>query len=187
MESVEEQHERLQYLNKSRLAPTPIFMETDVISSKNVLPEKLIPIRIQVTVDMQHFEDAFLWNVNEKRITPEWFAYALCEDLNLPVAFHAPISASMRAQIEQGRAELDKQEKLLEQQQHLSSARQLSSSSHSQSQLQSSSSPSSQSSAPHLVVIKLNLTMNGVSLQDKIAWDPENPSNSPEVITLHQS
>lgn len=48
------------------------------------LPEVLVPIRLDLENDGLKVRDTFLWNKNEKLITPEKFAEILCDDLDLP-------------------------------------------------------------------------------------------------------
>jgi len=45
------------------------------------IPAKLIPIALDVDVEGIHIRDEFVWNANEKLITPEDFATVLVQDL----------------------------------------------------------------------------------------------------------
>ncbi|VVT44372.1 uncharacterized protein SAPINGB_P000394 [Magnusiomyces paraingens] len=48
--------------------------------------EVLVPIRLNLEYDNFRISDCFLWNLNEKVLTPEMFAISLCQDLELPIA-----------------------------------------------------------------------------------------------------
>ena len=43
--------------------------------------EVLVPIRIDMELEGQKLRDCFVWNRNERLITPEAFAEAMCDDL----------------------------------------------------------------------------------------------------------
>lgn len=47
--------------------------------------EVLVPIRLNLEYESFRITDCFLWNLNEKVLTPEMFALSLCYDLDLPV------------------------------------------------------------------------------------------------------
>lgn len=49
------------------------------------LDEVLVPIRLSLEHDNFRISDFFLWNLNEKVLTPEMFAVSLCQDLDLPI------------------------------------------------------------------------------------------------------
>lgn len=49
------------------------------------LDEVLVPIRLNLEHENFRISDFFLWNLNEKVLTPEMFAVALCQDLDLPI------------------------------------------------------------------------------------------------------
>lgn len=49
------------------------------------LDEVLVPIRLNLEYDNFRISDFFLWNLNEKVLTPEMFAITLCQDLDLPI------------------------------------------------------------------------------------------------------
>ena len=78
-------------------------------------PEVLVPIRIDMELEgittifsiityirdfLGHkLRDCFVWNRNERLISPESFAEAMCDDLRVPPGlFVRPISDAIRAQ-----------------------------------------------------------------------------------------
>ncbi|KAJ1726195.1 Chromatin structure remodeling complex protein sfh1 [Coemansia biformis] len=48
--------------------------------------EALVPIRLELEVGDYRMHDAFVWNANERVVTPEQFAAIYCADLALPAA-----------------------------------------------------------------------------------------------------
>lgn len=61
----------------------------------------LVPIRLDMEVDSIKLRDVFCYNKNEKIITPDMVAEAICEDLDLPISTFLPaISQSIHQQIE---------------------------------------------------------------------------------------
>ncbi|KAH8928229.1 SNF5-domain-containing protein [Atractiella rhizophila] len=62
----------------------------------------LIPITLELTTEHHRISDAFMWNLNEKLITPETFAQIFCKDLDIPLQPHADlVSNSIKSQIEE--------------------------------------------------------------------------------------
>lgn len=55
--------------------------------------EVLVPIRLNLEYSNFRISDFFLWNLNEKVLTPEMFAVALCHDLDLPID-HAALGSA---------------------------------------------------------------------------------------------
>ncbi|KAJ2155897.1 Chromatin structure remodeling complex protein sfh1, partial [Coemansia sp. RSA 552] len=51
--------------------------------------EALVPIRLELEVGDFRLHDAFVWNANERVITPEQFAAIYCADLSLPAGGRA--------------------------------------------------------------------------------------------------
>jgi len=82
-----------------KFAGAPLFMDLDAVTLKTMPPENLVPISIVIEADGIRLQDAFLWNLAERRITPEWFAGALCEDERLPASFAPLIAQSIREQL----------------------------------------------------------------------------------------
>jgi hypothetical protein len=63
--------------------------------------EILVPIRIDLDVEGQRFRDTFLWNLNEKTLTLEFFAENLCRDRNIESkSLTMQIAQSIRQQLE---------------------------------------------------------------------------------------
>lgn len=63
--------------------------------------EMLVPIRLDMEVEGHRLRDTFVWNKNEKSITPDQFAEILCDDLDLPLqTFQPAIVQSIKQQIE---------------------------------------------------------------------------------------
>jgi len=63
--------------------------------------EILVPIRLDMEIEGYKLRDCFTWNKTEQLITPEQFAEALCEDLEIPIASFVPaIAQSIRQQLE---------------------------------------------------------------------------------------
>ena len=49
-----------------------------------ITSEILAPIKLELEVEGYRLHDAFLWNLNETKISPEDFAEVLCVDLAIP-------------------------------------------------------------------------------------------------------
>ncbi|KAI6202251.1 hypothetical protein M3Y96_00928500 [Aphelenchoides besseyi] len=65
------------------------------------LPVELVPIRLDMELENIKLRDTFCYNKNEKLITPEMVADAMCDDLELPKhSFAAAISQSIIQQLE---------------------------------------------------------------------------------------
>ena len=56
------------------------YVEREAIENANQ-QEELVPIRIDMELEGQKLRDCFVWNRNERLITPEAFAEAMCDDL----------------------------------------------------------------------------------------------------------
>ncbi|KAM0752653.1 SNF5-domain-containing protein [Meredithblackwellia eburnea MCA 4105] len=69
----------------------------------------LVPINIDLDVDNFKIRDSFLWNVNEKLITPTSFARIFIDDLDLPSHLVSEVTRQIEEQIEEqtGIAEVD--------------------------------------------------------------------------------
>ncbi|CAD5224315.1 unnamed protein product [Bursaphelenchus xylophilus] len=64
-------------------------------------PVELVPIRLDMELDNIKLRDTFVFNKNEKLITPEMVAEAICEDLELPIHIFLPaIAHSIVQQLE---------------------------------------------------------------------------------------
>ena len=140
--------------------------------------EVLVPIRIDIVAKEREFSDAFCWNINERRITPESFAKQTCLDQDLPSAFEHPIATSIRNQLAS-----------------FASAR-AASISHSTSTSTSAtnngvggvggrgggSCGDSGGGEEKLMIVKLDITINGIRLRDQFEWDVANPYSNPELF-----
>jgi len=127
-----------------------IYNDLDITSIHEAADgkEDLIPIRLDIEIDGQKLRDTFTWNKNEKLITPEAFAEALCDDLDLPAVSFAPsIIQALKSQIEQYSVDFEDMDPVIIDQR---------------------------------VLIKLNLHVGNVSLQDQFEWDMSEPLNDPE-------
>ena len=71
-------------LGQKRIRSFPMFhnsyVEREAIENANQ-QEELVPIRIDMELEGQKLRDCFVWNRNERLITPEAFAEAMCDDL----------------------------------------------------------------------------------------------------------
>jgi len=111
----------------------------------------LIPIRFDLDIDGQKLRDTFTWNKNEKLITPESFAEALCHDLNIPTSSFVPaIVSALKTQIKEHSA--------------------------------AESDANIPDFSDQRILIKLNLHVGNVSLQDQFEWDISEPLNDPELF-----
>ncbi|KAJ3207329.1 hypothetical protein HK099_000300 [Clydaea vesicula] len=66
--------------------------------------ECLIPIKIEFEIDGENslLKDCFVWNLNEKILTPEKFAKLMCEDLNIPTSkYSTMISSAIKDQVKE--------------------------------------------------------------------------------------
>lgn len=64
-------------------------------------PEVLVPIRLGLDFEDYKITDFFMWNVNEKVLTPEQFAIITCQDMDLPVGYTNNIASSIKAQLQE--------------------------------------------------------------------------------------
>ncbi|OLY80523.1 SWI/SNF-related matrix-associated actin-dependent regulator of chromatin subfamily B member 1, partial [Smittium mucronatum] len=55
------------------------------LTKNSLVPEILVPIKIDFEVQDFRVQDSFSWNINETLITPEIFAEIMCTDLELPI------------------------------------------------------------------------------------------------------
>ncbi|CAL1276819.1 unnamed protein product [Larinioides sclopetarius] len=76
-------------------------LEPAVIHENATQTEVLVPVRLDMEIEGHKLRDTFTWNKNESLITPEQFAEALCDDLDLPpLSFVPAIAQSIRQQID---------------------------------------------------------------------------------------
>ncbi|GAA6054256.1 hypothetical protein JCM3770_005146 [Rhodotorula araucariae] len=60
-----------------------------------------IPVQIDLDVDTFKIRDCFVWNVNEKLITPQAFARIFCDDLDIDHSHQQEVSRQIQAQIDE--------------------------------------------------------------------------------------
>eukprot|EP00730_Choanoeca_flexa_P002838 TRINITY_DN11199_c0_g1_i3.p1 TRINITY_DN11199_c0_g1~~TRINITY_DN11199_c0_g1_i3.p1 ORF type:complete len:439 (+),score=84.95 TRINITY_DN11199_c0_g1_i3:123-1439(+) len=63
-------------------------------------PERLVPIRINLDHDGHKFRDQFMWNANDKTVTPLMFATILAQDAELPIACRQLIAKAIQEQLD---------------------------------------------------------------------------------------
>ncbi|KAI8853135.1 hypothetical protein BC829DRAFT_440146 [Chytridium lagenaria] len=130
--------------------------------------DSLCPIRLDIDVDGVKIRDNFTWNVHEKSITPEKFAEILCEDLHLQTPHHIYINQIVKVINEHIEDFYD----------------------HQPSRYENSSPDEDLQSKGYLswewrITIKLDITIEGVSLVDQIEWDINGANSSPEHFADH--
>ncbi|KZL85609.1 transcription regulatory protein snf5, partial [Colletotrichum incanum] len=125
--------------------------------------EELVPIRIDVDWEKIKLRDTFTWNLHDRIIPAELFAQHLVEDLGVPLdASHKPVLdqviLQMRDQLNDFYPLVFSEEDALDPE--------LPYSAYKNDEMR--------------VLIKLNVTIGGVTLVDQFEWDINNPLNSPE-------
>lgn len=65
-----------------------------------VLPEQLVPIKIELDLEGFKLRDSFLWNLQERFFTPEKFAEIMCDDVDLSQKYVSVIALSIKNQLE---------------------------------------------------------------------------------------
>ncbi|KAJ3217575.1 hypothetical protein HDU67_007647 [Dinochytrium kinnereticum] len=130
--------------------------------------ESLCPVRLDIEIDGIRIRDNFTWNVQETSITPEKFAEILCEDLNLPLP-HANFATQI------ARAIHDHLDEFYDHQPTIYQVNE---------QMQDGSMETRYVSWERRVAIKLDITIDGVSLVDQFEWDI-NGSQNPELFADH--
>lgn len=108
-----------------------------------------MPIKLDLDINSKKLRDIFLWDANDKSVTPEMFASIECNDFNLnPQYFLMPITESITSQ-------LDAHAK---QQEHASF-------------LASSANNNQQSHQADLITIKVDIPIGHTCLTDCFEWD----------------
>jgi hypothetical protein len=153
---VEELCEWRRFVCKRKHLSMPLFMDYDCFGRWSSV-DRLVPIRISVSVDGRLFEDACLWNLGERHVSPDWFATTLCDDAGLPTSFAAPIAESIRRRLTDANMALQREAAWEQFVERLAEQRSAS-----------------------LLVLRVDLTLGGVRVQDALCWDVYNPRNSPE-------
>ncbi|TQN73092.1 SWI/SNF chromatin-remodeling complex subunit snf5 [Colletotrichum shisoi] len=125
--------------------------------------EELVPIRIDVDWEKIKLRDTFTWNLHDRIIPAELFAQHLVEDLGVPLdAQHKPVLDQVILQI---RDQLNDFYPLVFSEEDA---------------LDPELPYSAYKNDEMRVLIKLNVTIGGVTLVDQFEWDINNPLNSPE-------
>lgn len=60
---------------------------------------EIVPIRLDITVGQQQFQDTFCWSTAETHEAAESFAAALCRDNSLPQAAVPSIASAIKQQV----------------------------------------------------------------------------------------
>ncbi|KAH8097112.1 hypothetical protein BXZ70DRAFT_895483 [Cristinia sonorae] len=70
------------------------------LSEKDALvPEQLVPIRLEFDVEHHKMRDTFVWNLNDPIITPDVFAQSIVDDYALAPSYHAIITKAIQDQL----------------------------------------------------------------------------------------
>ncbi|ORZ23898.1 hypothetical protein BCR41DRAFT_302385 [Lobosporangium transversale] len=134
-----------------------------MIEEQAAKEDVLVPIRLEIDVDGLVLRDTFTWNLHETLITPEHFAEVLCEDLQFPVQQFAPqVSRAIRDQI---------------QDYHLPALSVVEDSTGENDKVATEESRPAQELR---ILIKIDITVENVSLVDQFEWDISCPNNDPE-------
>ncbi|GJN90717.1 hypothetical protein Rhopal_003731-T1 [Rhodotorula paludigena] len=64
------------------------------------VPGAFIPVQIDIDVDTFKIRDSFVWNVNEKLISPMSFARVFCDDLDIDVSHANEIARQIQEQVD---------------------------------------------------------------------------------------
>ncbi|KAJ9087012.1 SWI/SNF chromatin-remodeling complex subunit [Entomophthora muscae] len=136
------------------------------LNRAGVMPETLVPIRLDIEAGGMTLSDAFTWNLHDDFINVEVFAEGLCRDLQLPVQlFRDSIVESIRHQLLDYAQHGQEGERFLE----------------VMNQGSEVEVPAKLSQLTELrILIKLDITVGRVSLVDQFEWDILCPLNSPE-------
>ncbi|XP_058076692.1 chromatin structure-remodeling complex protein BSH isoform X2 [Magnolia sinica] len=86
------------------MKPLPPSAYKQPIKFRIPTAENLVPIRVDVEVDGQHFKDAFTWNPSDPDSEALMFARRTVKDLKLPQAFVTPIAQSIQTQVSEFRS-----------------------------------------------------------------------------------
>ncbi|ESZ92140.1 hypothetical protein SBOR_7471 [Sclerotinia borealis F-4128] len=124
--------------------------------------EELVPIRLDVDWDKVKLRDTFTWNFHERTISQNLFAEQLVEDLGLVTPAAEPVlqqvQQQMHEQIRDFHPPVYTTEDPLDEM--------LPYTAYKNDELR--------------ILIKLNITIGPLTLEDKFEWDINNPLNSPE-------
>ncbi|GAA5922533.1 SWI/SNF chromatin-remodeling complex subunit SNF5 [Sporobolomyces koalae] len=171
----------------------PIRLSKRQMRSAASRAETLVPVRIDVEHEAWKLRDTFTWNLLETDITPEVFASHLCADLRLPERpFVQEIVTSIKKALEDAQASSTYEAYLGDGGSSLAEENRKWFAEWSRQQ-----SPNPVVDDLNQVVeigqetniiaheelritIKLDVTLDGTQLVDKLEWDISNPRNSPE-------
>lgn len=97
--------------HKKKIRSYPMFLNSYIdksVADNANQEEVLVPIRIDMELEGHKLRDCFVWNRNERLISPEQFAELMCDDLKLPPSlFVRAISESIKSQCQQFQANSD--------------------------------------------------------------------------------
>lgn len=85
------------FIRKARRTPHVYHSQQDMAKAAESR-EVLIPIKIELETDTHRIRDSFVWNVNEKLMTPRQYIKVFLQDLDLP---WDPYGHQMEASIQQ--------------------------------------------------------------------------------------
>jgi SWI/SNF-related matrix-associated actin-dependent regulator of chromatin subfamily B protein 1 len=124
--------------------------------------EELVPVRLEVDWDKVKLRDTFTWNLHDRTVTPELFAATLVEDLGLPLPASNPVLEQVQQQLREQLGDFYPQVYIEE------------------DALDPELPYSAYKNEEMRILIKLNITIGAVTLEDKFEWEINNPMNSPE-------
>ncbi|WFD28223.1 Chromatin structure remodeling complex protein sfh1 [Malassezia nana] len=91
----------------------PPYFSDEQLAQQGECPEVLVPIRVEFHTDTHRIKDVFLWNINERLITPYQFAHMFLQDLDLPITpYAAQIENLIIQQLADASAVLDSEDSL---------------------------------------------------------------------------
>lgn len=86
-----------------RAAPPvrPVMYPQEILEEiAQVKEPNLVPIRVSVeNIEVFRVQDFFLWDADEKILTPEQFATMTCADLDVPIGYSAQMSSQIKKQL----------------------------------------------------------------------------------------
>ncbi|EPE28778.1 hypothetical protein GLAREA_09899 [Glarea lozoyensis ATCC 20868] len=124
--------------------------------------EELVPVRLEVDWDKVKLRDTFTWNLHDRTIPPDLFAATLVEDLGLPLPTFNPVLDQVQQQLREQLGDFYPQVYIEE------------------DALDPELPYSAYKNEEMRILIKLNITIGAVTLEDKFEWEINNPMNSPE-------
>ncbi|GAA6060000.1 hypothetical protein JCM10212_001158 [Sporobolomyces blumeae] len=133
-------------------------MTEEMLEEYAELPAAFVPIQLDLDFRSFKIRDSFVWNVNEKLITPESFARTFCDDLELGSEQAAEVARQIAEQIEEqaGMAEVP---------------------------FRSEEEEASMVEKDLRVIINLDVQIGTLHLRDRIEWDLTS-SLTPELFAV---